>query len=186
MCKLAFFQNPLTGHVDQFLLSPIFWDTHGGSGCRTRTKTEQIYRMPADPAADATTAAAPAQAAAAAFALPLPPSLPPPLLPPPLRCRCAAAAFCCLIVAFRSPSRERVLCKPPPQRRSPSLWVHSPSPQVGEGEARVYAAQCTATQSGFTIVVVTLGTGVQAQDSWFPIIVIMTILAIAISFIYSK
>ena len=46
MCKLAFFQNPLTGHVDQFLLSPIFWDTHGGSGCRTRTNTEQIYRMP--------------------------------------------------------------------------------------------------------------------------------------------
>jgi hypothetical protein len=46
MCQLAFFQNPLTGHVDQFLLSPIFWDTHGGSGCRTRTNTEQIYRMP--------------------------------------------------------------------------------------------------------------------------------------------
>ena len=46
MCKLAFFQNPLTSHVDQFLLSPIFWDTHGGSGCRTRTNTEQIYLMP--------------------------------------------------------------------------------------------------------------------------------------------
>ena len=38
----------------------------------------------------------------------------------------------------------------------------------------------------FTIIVVTLGTGVQAQDSWFPITVIVTILAIAISFIYSK
>jgi hypothetical protein len=38
----------------------------------------------------------------------------------------------------------------------------------------------------FAIVVVTLGTGVQAQDSWFPITVIVTILALAISFIYSK
>ena len=38
----------------------------------------------------------------------------------------------------------------------------------------------------FAIVVVTLGTGVQAQDSWFPITVIVTILAIAISFVYSK
>ena len=38
----------------------------------------------------------------------------------------------------------------------------------------------------FTIVVVTLGTGVQAQDSWFPITVIVMILAIAISFIYAK
>jgi hypothetical protein len=46
MCKLAFFQNPLTSRVDQFLLSPIFWDTHGGSGCRPRTNKEQIYRMP--------------------------------------------------------------------------------------------------------------------------------------------
>jgi hypothetical protein len=34
--------------------------------------------------------------------------------------------------------------------------------------------------------VVTLGTGVQAQDSWFPITVIVTILAIAISFIFVK
>jgi hypothetical protein len=38
----------------------------------------------------------------------------------------------------------------------------------------------------FAIVVVTLGTGVQAQDSWFPITVIVTILAIAISFIFAK
>ena len=38
----------------------------------------------------------------------------------------------------------------------------------------------------FAIVVVTLGTGVQAQDSRFPITVIVTILAIAISFIYAK
>ncbi len=38
----------------------------------------------------------------------------------------------------------------------------------------------------FAIVVITLGTGVQAQDSWFPITVIVTILAIAISFIYTK
>jgi hypothetical protein len=38
----------------------------------------------------------------------------------------------------------------------------------------------------FAIVVITLGTGVQAQDSWFPITVIVTILAIAISFVYTK
>ena len=38
----------------------------------------------------------------------------------------------------------------------------------------------------FAIVVVMLGTGVQAQDSWVPITVIVTILAIAISFIYAK
>ena len=38
----------------------------------------------------------------------------------------------------------------------------------------------------FAIVVITLGTGLQAQDSWFPITVIVTILAITISFVYSK
>jgi len=38
----------------------------------------------------------------------------------------------------------------------------------------------------FAIVVITLSMGVQAQDSWFPITVIVTILAIAISFVYSK
>jgi len=38
----------------------------------------------------------------------------------------------------------------------------------------------------FAIVVITLGTGVQAQDSWFPITVLVTILAITISFVYSK
>ena len=38
----------------------------------------------------------------------------------------------------------------------------------------------------FVIVVLTPGTGVQAQDSWFPITVIMTILTIAIAFFYSK
>ena len=43
-----------------------------------------------------------------------------------------------------------------------------------------------AVPAYFAIVVVTLGTGVQAQDSWFPITVIVTILAIAISFVYSK
>jgi len=43
-----------------------------------------------------------------------------------------------------------------------------------------------AVPAYFAIVVVTLGTGVQAQDSWFPIAIIMTVLAIAISFIYSK
>ncbi len=38
----------------------------------------------------------------------------------------------------------------------------------------------------FAIVVITLGMGVQAQDSWFPITVVVTILAIGISFVYSK
>ena len=38
----------------------------------------------------------------------------------------------------------------------------------------------------FAIVVITLGTRVQPQDSWFPIKVIVTILAIAISFVYTK
>ncbi len=51
MCKLAFFQNPLTSCVDQLLVSPIFWDTHGGSGCRPRTNIEQIYHMPSKPCA---------------------------------------------------------------------------------------------------------------------------------------
>ncbi len=37
----------------------------------------------------------------------------------------SATAFCCLIVAFQSPSRERVLRIPPPGRRSPSLWGHA-------------------------------------------------------------
>jgi hypothetical protein len=46
MCKLAFFQNPLTSRIDQFHVSPIFWDTHGGCGCRPRTNKEQIYRIP--------------------------------------------------------------------------------------------------------------------------------------------
>ena len=47
-------------------------------------------------------------------------------------------------------------------------------------------AVLVAVPAYFTIVVVTLGTGVQAQDSWFPITVIVTILTIAISFVYSK
>ncbi len=38
----------------------------------------------------------------------------------------------------------------------------------------------------FAIVVITLGMGVQAQDSWFPITVVATILAIGIYFVYSK
>ena len=47
-------------------------------------------------------------------------------------------------------------------------------------------AVLVAVPAYFAIVVVTLGTGVQAQDSWFPITVIVMILAIAISFVYSK
>ncbi len=45
-------------------------------------------------------------------------------------------------------------------------------------------AVLVAVPAYFAIIVVTLGTGVQAQDSWFPITV--TILTIAISFVYSK
>ena len=47
-------------------------------------------------------------------------------------------------------------------------------------------AVLVAVPAYFAIVVLTLGTGVQAQDSWFLITVIVTILAIAISFVYSK
>ena len=38
----------------------------------------------------------------------------------------------------------------------------------------------------FAIIVITLGKGVQAQDSWFPITIVVTILTIRISFVYSK
>ncbi len=47
-------------------------------------------------------------------------------------------------------------------------------------------AALVAVPAYFAIVVITLGTGLQAHNSWFPITVIVTILAIAISFIYSK
>ncbi len=36
------------------------------------------------------------------------------------------------------------------------------------------------------IVIITLSTGVQAQDAWFPLFVIVAILLIAISFISSS
>ena len=36
------------------------------------------------------------------------------------------------------------------------------------------------------IVIITLGTGVQAQDAWFPLSIIDTILVIVISFISSN
>ena len=49
----------------------------------------------------------------------------------------------------------------------------------------VYAV-LVAVPAYFAIIVLTLGTGVQAQDSWFPITVIVMILTIAISFVYSK
>ena len=47
-------------------------------------------------------------------------------------------------------------------------------------------AVLVAVPAYFTIVVVTPSTGVQAQDSWFPITIIVTILVLAISFINSK
>jgi hypothetical protein len=55
-----------------------------------------------------------------------------------------------------------------------------------EVEMEPVCAVLIAVPAYFAIVVITLGTGLQAQDSWFPITVIMTILAIAISFVYSK
>ena len=47
-------------------------------------------------------------------------------------------------------------------------------------------ALLVAVPAYFTIVVLTLSTGVQAQDFWFPITVVVTILAIPISFVYTK
>ena len=46
MFKLAFSRTHLPVAFDQFLLSPIFWNTHGGSGCRPRTNKEQTYLIP--------------------------------------------------------------------------------------------------------------------------------------------
>jgi hypothetical protein len=43
-----------------------------------------------------------------------------------------------------------------------------------------------AVSAYFAIVVITLGTGEQVQDLWFPITVVVTILAIGISFVYFK
>jgi ABC-type microcin C transport system permease subunit YejB len=43
-----------------------------------------------------------------------------------------------------------------------------------------------AVPSYFAIVIITLGTGVQAHDAWFPLTVIVTIQSIAMTFIYSK
>ncbi len=35
------------------------------------------------------------------------------------------------------------------------------------------------------IVIITIGTGIQAQDSWFPLAIVVTILAIGISVVTS-
>ena len=43
-----------------------------------------------------------------------------------------------------------------------------------------------AVPAYFAIVVITLGTGLQARDLWFPTTIVVTILAIRISFVYSK
>ena len=45
-----------------------------------------------------------------------------------------------------------------------------------------------AVPAYFAIVVITLGLGmgVQAQDSWLPLTVIVTVLSIAMTFVYSK
>jgi hypothetical protein len=41
-----FSRTHLTVKLTNFSYHPFFWDTHGGSGCRTRTNTEQIYHIP--------------------------------------------------------------------------------------------------------------------------------------------
>ena len=43
-----------------------------------------------------------------------------------------------------------------------------------------------AVPAYFAIIVITLGTGVQAHDAWFPQTVIVTILALKITVVYSK
>jgi hypothetical protein len=53
-------------------------------------------------------------------------------------------------------------------------------------KTELVCAVITTIPAYFAIVVITLGTGVQAQDSWFPITVVVTILPIRISFVYSK
>ena len=47
-------------------------------------------------------------------------------------------------------------------------------------------AVLVAVPAYFAIVVVKFGMGIQAQDSWFLITIIVTILALAISFMYLK
>jgi hypothetical protein len=55
-----------------------------------------------------------------------------------------------------------------------------------EIKTELVCAVLVAVPAYFTIVVIMLGTGVQAQDSWCLITVIVTILTIAISFVYTK
>jgi hypothetical protein len=55
-----------------------------------------------------------------------------------------------------------------------------------EIKAEPVCAVLVVVPAYFAIVLITLGTGVQAQDSWFLTTVIVTILAIAISFVYTK
>ena len=43
-----------------------------------------------------------------------------------------------------------------------------------------------AVPAYFAIVLIALSTGMQAQDAWYPLTAIVTILSIAITFIYAK
>ncbi len=57
----------------------------------------------------------------------------------------------------------------------------------GGGEPGSVDTQSHGTVPAYlAIVVITLGTGVQAQGSWFPITVVVTIFAIRISFLVTK
>ena len=43
-----------------------------------------------------------------------------------------------------------------------------------------------AVPAYFSIVAITIVTGIQAHDAWFPLTVIVTILSIGITFVYAK
>ena len=43
-----------------------------------------------------------------------------------------------------------------------------------------------AVPAYFSIIAITIVTGIQAHDAWFPLTVIVTILSIAIIFVYAK
>jgi hypothetical protein len=52
-----------------------------------------------------------------------------------------------------------------------------------EGKTEPVCAVLVAVPAYAAIVIITLGTGVRAQDAWFPLSVIVAILVIAISFV---
>ena len=66
-------------------------------------------------------------------------------------------------------------------------WVKAPILRSRSREKHYESAiKPQHVPSYFAIVIITLGTGVQAHDAWFPLTVIFTIQSIAMNFIYSK